>query len=81
MTPDEKDGPPQGPPEGGAPGGGAPKGGEGPGLDTMIEIFDQINQLSGAALDALTKGRKGSGSSSGAPEPDNGAPPAPPAGA
>lgn len=54
------------------------------GLDTLIQILEQINQLSGAALDALLQGRSGSGvgseAATGAPSPEQGAPPAPPEG-
>ena len=50
------------------------------GLDTLIQILQQINELSGAALDALMQGAQGSESDSGAPAPEQGAPPAPPEG-
>lgn len=42
--------------------------------DALIEILQQINDLSGAALDALTKG-KGGGGGEGGPPPGQGGPP------
>ena len=51
------------------------------GLDTLIQILEQINQLSGAALDALMQGAQGSEAATGAPPTEQGAPPAPPEGA
>lgn len=51
------------------------------GIDTLIQILEQINQLSGAALDALLQGAQGSGPDTGASAPEQGAPPAPPEGA
>ena len=50
------------------------------GLDTLIQILEQINQLSGSALDALLQGQEGSEAGTGAPPPEQGAPPAPPEG-
>lgn len=46
----------------------------------LLEILDQIAQLAGAAGDAVRQGGQGSGPDTGAPAPEQGAPPAPPTG-
>ena len=49
-------------------------------LNALREILQQINDLSGGALEALSQGAQSSGPDTGAPAPEQGAPPAPPEG-